>query len=552
MIKRSMLVFFLFCLGAKAETLCGPADHQVCLQNSFTLELDGLNALHPGSAFVISVPGVSADPGLVASGTPTAAYRISQTGSIDDDQGGIWSPPTVLAVDRNGVTSLAFVLQETSLVSPVAIHIKNIEVCQLISDGPADVTLKVQLFVNFNKTTSSVIPELSFKAVEDFDPCPESAGNLPLLKSDFAAVLANPHDEPVMLTIDQKVFHLGAHRQMTLNGSFSTVPNSFTSSKPLPMVLKSEQGDLNLVSLPTQNHSDWFLPHLGRDEKVWRNRWIFAADARGILDWKQDGNFYQASYRPGVNQVDITAAPDHKSTWALLETNGAFNGFFEFSLLKSEGGAWVNGVRLDGPTVGHTRLVLPHVAKDHNSFWTGFSLANPNGDSAKVTMTAIGENLETLSTESFEIPADQNEIGLVGIGRFRNLEGISWIAIDSDLPLAGLELIGDNARQNFSGFLLPHLEAAPLSFPLLLVDGNYWSGIGMVNTADSDVAGVFSFYSRDGVLVGERPLTLRPFEKSVFLVPAGAALGIYRGDPLIGFCLIGQNGGGKMGGYLGL
>lgn len=69
-----------------------------------------------------------------------------------------------------------------------------------------------------------------------------------------------------------------------------------------------------------------------------------------------------------------------------------------------------------------------------------------------------------------------NEIGLIGVDRLAGEEGISWVRIESNHPIVGLELIGDNhpSRPNFSGFLLPAAGGSTLGFPVLRANERYW------------------------------------------------------------------------------
>lgn len=349
--------------------------------------LDGFPALAPATTFVISVEGVSANHDLSISGAPVVGYRLSLAGMLLDDQGGVWGEATALRSDAKGATSIAFVLEENVLMGPVHFLFKNIEVCQYVSDGPGEVKLNVQLFLNTQPGKTLGLVLSLHKAATGFDLCPEHLGNLPIRQKAYQTFIINPHEQAAVLTIGKRLIRIEPKARLDLEGDFSNAPHAFSSSLALPLVLLSDLGDLNLVGLNTANHRHWLIPHLARDDLNWTNRWIFANGQATTLALNQAGDLSSTAYQTGVHDLALFAASDSQASWLQMAANRSINGFFEFAQTSGNGSAWVNAKRATPlGDAGDTVLYLPHVARDTANFWTGYSLANRNDTATEVVM----------------------------------------------------------------------------------------------------------------------------------------------------------------------
>ena len=549
-------IFWIAACLAYATDLCGPADQKVCLRNSLILNLSSSSVLNTGTTLVLLLPGVDVDDALRAIGTPEPKYRFTEFGSsISDNQGGVWSTPFSIQQDAKGHVGLVYVLLEGSLSGNVRLDINQVEVCQFISDGPADVFVIGKLFGNFGSTkrlaTSTVFSKNEFA----FEYCKDSAGDLPILENRYKFFMANPYDAEVLVTVDRVPMILQPKQVLGLTGNFTPSQFTVTSSLPVPTVIWSDDEDLNLVGLPTKNHSDFIIPHLARNGGTWENHWIFANNGPTTLSWKRGDKNGSRVFSTGIHEYEFFGLEDNPSQWVRVHTSNPSNGFFRFTRSGVGGGAWVQGNRIDlDKGFGFKRLYLPHVARDTLNFWTGYSLANLSEDPATVTMTAYASQGQVMAVETFEVDGLKNEVGLVGTRRFVGVEDISWILIESDQPLSGIELIGSNfsEQRGFSGFLLPEKAEQRLSFPAIKSDGVHWSGLAVLNVADQAVSAQVDFYDDQGVWLGEERLNLSPREKRTWLVPDGVRHATCKGRNLVAFCLIGQRDLSKIGSYLGI
>ena len=542
---RTLFALLLFsCPLMASSKLCGSADARVCLQNGLNLSITGIYQLEPGTAIVMLLPGMETLSSSAVQGNPTVTYRFDPEGVVSDGQGGAWKVRT-LAEDADGITALSLVLDEGVLTDPVSLQIQEVTVCQYVSDGPAQVTLGFETWVTTTQARQTRAKKTSFNG-NGFELCPDFAGSLPFLGQDYRLMISNPHEEPVAAYVGETRHLLEPGTALSLEASQAY---AFAPGMALPAVFLADGTDLSVTGFDSKSRRRSFIPHLARDPQ-WENRWIFANQTRVLLDWRQGSASFSKSYAAGIHEVRIAPDPDLDPGQASLSGSAGFNGFFQFSRHEAPGSAWVNGLE---DSTGSTLLYLPHVAADTASFWTGYSLANPNEETANVEMNAYDVHGQLLAVETFLIPAGSNEIGLVGSTRLQGIDGISWIAFLSDQPLAGLELVGENRSQiDFAGFLLPDQTSGHLAFPLLKTQDNQWSGLAMLNPTALDARGTLLWLDHAGTIVQRQSLALGAGVKFVAQAPVGSEHAIWKGDPLVGFCLVGEHGTGKIGGYCGL
>jgi hypothetical protein len=509
----------------------------------------------PGTAILLLIPGMEAQSSQVVEGTPEETYRFELQGTVHDGQGGIWEV-VGLSEDDRGYTAISYVLTEGALADPANVLVEGFGICQRIADGPAEVTIAVSPWIT---TTGFKTGKQSFvmnhKTGDIFENCHIYDGNLPAYEQDYRVFITNPHQDPASLTVNGETQTLEPGARVAFNGNSNGSPLTFSSSAILPVVFYSDSEDLNLVSLDSRDHRNWMIPHLARDTASWENRWIFANDKPMTLFWKQGEASFNEDYASGIHALDVAPQQSGDPAWAQAIGTGPNNGFFQFSRADGKtGGAWVGAQRVPGDgNVDTTELYLPHVAADTASFWTGYSLANANEVDAEVTMWALDTD-GIVGAETFTIPAGANEIGVVGVDRLVGLQGISWIKIQSDQPIAGVELIGAVGTEdpNFSGFLLPTETADRLAFPAVRTDEGLWTGLALINPTDMMHQGTLTWYDGSGNVVSQEQSDLQAGEKRLWQAPAGAEHVCWSGEGVIGFALVGQLDGSKIGGYLGL
>jgi len=253
------------------------------------------------------------------------------------------------------------------------------------------------------------------------------------------------------------------------------------------------------------------------------------------------------------------------------------NGVFEF--MRTDGIRGSAAVApypfVDMGMIGSNVLFLTHVARDTANFWTGYSVLNPTENDANVVLVAIGHDGAPIATEPFVIPSMRQSVAVIGVERLSwvPVEDISWIFLESDQRLVGLELFGSPHQGNsyLAGFELAGLNSASHKVVCAAMGGSSdrWTGICVLNPnpVPTNITYYFSSTTRDDETTGEDESViswgtkmLNPNEKWVFtldefLWPTSSGpedvRGFYaQGDQdLLGFVLIGNNARTQLAGY---
>lgn len=546
------LVWMLALSPCFAQDLCGQLDARVCLQSNVSFTISGFGLMQPGSALVLRIPGMVVNGSDSVSGTPEKNYRLENTGTLTDGQGGVWASET-WSEDDLGFTTVAWVLTAGDVVEPAVLQIADFQVCQRVSDEPTEVTLAFSLVIAGGKRGDVV--SLPAKRMDAFQACSENQGNLPVLNASFQAYVANVHEHSVLVTGPGFSQELAPGEQLMLDQASAASPHQFTSSSPLPVAFFSDDGDIDLVGLPSANHATYVVPHMAQDTNSWQNSFVFASNESMTLDWLHGGEAQRESFGAGAHQMLINENLEADRNWAFVLANRGINGFFEFSRKDgNDGSAWVAPVRteIDGQVPAQT-LYLPHVPADTLSFWTGYSLANTQSDALEVTMEGINSSGQVAHAETFQMSGGSNEVGIIGANRLAGVADIQWIRITANGPLTGLQLVGGlGTNTSISGFLLPHEALDALSFPLLKTVDDFWSGVAVLNTSNRAVSGNFRYYNASGAVIEQGTYSLAAMEKKIWVAPENATHAVFSGRDLVGFCLVGELTSARLGGYLGM
>ena len=550
----ALVVASLTPLLAEQAQLCGQSQAKVCLQNSTAFQFQSSVAMVAGSAVVIKLPGIESTAVLQGEGSPTVSYRMETAGSVNDDQGGSWSSPQLVLGEQDAAWSLAFVLEAGHLVNPI-IRLNDIRVCQRVVDGAVGVVLDIQVWLVHAKGKKAESALKLQKTGDAFETCQAYTGHAPVFGRDADLWVSNPHAEPASLEINNVILSMEPNSQVSLKSLFEDGPHRVRSNVPLPMVVVDESRELNLIGVNSKDNTDYIIAHLARDTGNWTNEWVMATGEGTLLEWAQGNDTHSTVLERGLHRLPLDVSKDNASGWARLNGSRAINGYFEFSRVDGSGSAGVNALRLsEHPSYGEHQLVLPHVAADRANFWTGFSIANPNQTRAQVSLYAYGSDGLLLQREDLSIEPQANSLGLIGQTHMLGVAGISWIRIDSNQPIAGLELIGRHgSRGALAGFLLPSEKSERLVFPLLKADSQWWSGLSVLNHSQETNPVEMRYYSSTGTLIQQQTMSLAPGQKALFLAPPGSEHArVDGGAGLVGFCLVGDYAQQKMGGYLGM
>ncbi len=553
MLRPLMLLTLLATGSLQAQDLCGSADQVVCLQNTVHLAVNGVSAILEGTVVVLLVPGVEIDGGGTVAGAATVPYRLADEGSLDDHQGGSWTR-VALAEDARGITALGFAFESTAITAPITLSVRDFKVCQRIGDGPGEVQLGLELLLVGGKQGERLVMEK--RRLTDFESCAATAGNVPLGSGGAKAILANVHEVPVAVYLENTTTTLDPGQQMTLVQATTLSPYAIASSLPLPMVLSAEAEDIDLVGLSSANHTNYIVPHLARDAQSWSNRFVFANGQATTLQWKQGGTAQNFSYGVGAHELTIEYPSPPERDWAYVAASRPINGFSQFARRDGNlGAAWIEPLRTDANgAVTATSLYLPHVAADRASFWTGYSLANTHGQAIQVTMDGFDADGQLVAAETFEIAAYANEVGTVGESRLVGHDEVAWVRFRADQGIGGLELVGGrHADQPYlAGFLLPDAAQEHLAFPLLRTAAGFWSGLALLNPANTSTVGTIRWKNAAGTVLASEQISFAARQKRVWVAPAGSTQAVVDGGGLLGFVLVGEQDSDRLGAYVGM
>ncbi|MCB1053702.1 MAG: hypothetical protein KDC71_24070, partial [Acidobacteria bacterium] len=344
-------------------------------------------------------------------------------------------------------------------------------------------------------------------------------------------------------------------------------------------------GDINLAPLQKfefyeyqKNH--YLIPHLGNSEQ-WANTLFFGSDQQVKLSLEIGGE-------PGY---ELISDPLQVGTWAFegiergtgfvrllnhtenptLGNDAYWNGIFEFARRDGIAGSAAIAPIPYRTTPGSTSLILPHVAKDQENFWTGYSLLNPGNTTTLVQGVAYGYQGEVLAQTDFLLPPQTQDIRIIQkLFPSLPIPTIAWIRFTSETPICGIELFGSpNPKKGYlAGFeLAPSSRLAQLLlFPAVGFDSDRVTGLSLVNPHSQSIS--IEIALCQDVLGGDNLVQLGNYQIPAFGkwtallddlrqnsgIPHSQmrAIRVYSNLPITGFVLIANNELTQLGGYLGI
>lgn len=536
---------------AKAEELCGGMDAEVCLTNSLTVIFEAPINMGPGTALILRVPGMEIDDDLSISGAPDQPYRLSAQGSVSDNVGSVWGTVTGLAQDSDGLTVLGFLLESgtTAAGTTIQLSINNIEVCQMVSDGPREVNIGVSLFFNTNNGGFKQGYQ-SMKRMNEFQSCSLYSGNLPVT-ADQLLVLFNPHETAVAGTLGEQPFVLQPHTRVVFDGSAGLPALEVQSGLNLSIAIYEKDEDIQVTGLQPGNNNGWVFPHTAQDLASWQNTLHFVNPESMTLTSLTNTEVAEEDFSAGNHTKNSTLVDDRGSWLKLSASQSGMNIFLAFGRRDTGSSAWVSGIRVENfSSIGAQTIYLPHVAEDLQSFWTGYAVSNANAQTAEVEAFAHAADGSVMVSESFILSAGQTRLGLIGQDLFQNREGIAYVVFKADNPIIGTELLGtvQNDRGYFSGLTMPWETKDLHGFPWLKADGSDWSGIVVINQDPDASPAILRFYDEGGNLLAEETTSAVFGVRETFLAPANAVSAVLTGTKRLAFAVVGDNEG-RIGSY---
>ena len=316
------------------------------------------------------------------------------------------------------------------------------------------------------------------------------------------------------------------HNYLLPAGGFADLPTGDAAPRvtgPAMAVFFQQMSGDGWLTLATSAFSgeDALIPaHISPDQSPWQS-WLILSSSSDHLDLGGlDLNL--TPDEDGLEQAALnnaTAAAVHARLSVIPVAGEAFS---ETSLIAGQ--YWMNGnqVTAELPSFSAGRsLVVPHLPRAGNGWWSGLSLANllprtvgyaviaysPAGQRQAEMRTGTLGPLEThvALTESF-LPQDVDPAT------------VGWLHIVAESEaIAGLQFMGPLAGGDSAAYTLTPTTGKSLVFPGH--NQHTWQGISLVNTVN--LAGQVSVQAIgvNGTALAEAIITMAPYERRL-LVPA--------------------------------
>lgn len=219
-------------------------------------------------------------------------------------------------------------------------------------------------------------------------------------------------------------------------------------------------------------------------------------------------------------------------------------------------GSMAAGVSLEG--FADTRMLIPHIPADQQSFWTGVVLVNPGAVATEVTLEAYdskgGTESGRLVHSVKKTLAPMSKI----VGTVQSLLGVDdlsadFLVIDSVEPITGYQLIGaTNNQGDLSAIRGLHSYDGVTVFPTVRAEDE-WLGYAVINPFPFSI--YLSVYERnaEGYIINLERIDIRERNKYVFTpndTPGLSHIWI-DGGRRVSFMLRGSNDGDRLSGGVG-
>lgn len=211
---------------------------------------------------------------------------------------------------------------------------------------------------------------------------------------------------------------------------------------------------------------------------------------------------------------------DNISTpWGIAQSDADFTGVEMFRLIT---GDYFQATALTLTPQLARVFYLPHIDVRY-FWWTGISIVNPNNMEAKVKLTALDSDGNSIDEADITIEPEGKSVGIITDYFDNGLpENAVAMKIVSDLPVQGLYLFGtkrgdDISEDIFGGLNSSAIYSKELYFAVMPSSENEWSGIGIFNLNSEEVAVNLKGFDINGNLIEEKTITLTPLQKFVSL-----------------------------------
>lgn len=300
----------------------------------------------------------------------------------------------------------------------------------------------------------------------------------------------------------------------------------YTNAQSLDNKQLSSVGAVRTLSAAT------LIPHVAQATHTWYTRAVMvnvdqSADAiqfesptttnnvaSALKDGEQvDFRFvekFDAANLPGWGRFKN---PANAATLAGFEMFGRVDGFQQVAGLemvdlrdKNPNFVQVNG-----------NLYFTHIASQ-DIFWTGMSLINTDNQEATYNIVAYNDAGAVVARLDAQTMPIGGKLVTTSAALFPDRNDIAWVAVETGFEMAGFELFGDYSGKILSGFKATRFLTDELVFPhLQVVDGQWYTGIALLNVASQPVALEITLYADDGSVVLQKQENLEAGRKLVRL-----------------------------------
>lgn len=264
------------------------------------------------------------------------------------------------------------------------------------------------------------------------------------------------------------------------------------------------------------------IPHIANPDNGWYTRAIVinGGDRDDALQFAGPEARYPISENAKADgQVDFRFSqvlPAPLPGWGAFETPSGqarlagVEVFGRTDMQREAAGIEMLPARRENPNFAYigNDLYFTHIAADTLNWWTGISLINLSKETTRFTLTGYNTDGAVVFT--------QNDMSLPPGGKLlrtaRDLFGntpVDWLKVSGDGRLTGFELFGDHGLNRLAGLQAATALSDRLYYPHLNVTaGRTWTGISLLNVADTAVNVTVRAFDGAGVLVAESTRSL--------------------------------------------
>ena len=296
------------------------------------------------------------------------------------------------------------------------------------------------------------------------------------------------------------------------------------------------------------NSADIYIPHIASNTTWWTGI--------SLLNTTNASKTLTIEFSDGTTQTRTIAANEHqifsiKSLFsdvsqpniksAVIKNASGIVGLELFASNANSGDNYLSGVLLKDDTTHN--LDFPHIG-NLNNWWTGIVAYNQSSITATMAITPYKEDGTVLTAQTVNLGPGIKYIRTAQTLNFP--EGAAWFQIASTQALTGFELFGTNDRKQLGGFTSVNISRTSGVFPK--IEKNGWTGIALVNIANSSATVTLTAYDDNGDVIDTENFLLSAHEKKVSLVEnifsqdisAATYISFSSGNAIVGFQLNGS------------